>query len=273
MRFDWYQATVPEHPIVLVDHLKDALQPGCRVLEGRGRHNYHQSFRIETEKGERLAEVLAGGPNGHPNAMASGAATDRFVEVVRETWPDHRVTRLDSAQDFQAEGAWEALENACRSVASSRKVKGRAIVPDDVSEGRTYYMGSPASDVRVRLYEKTAEARRHLPEDRWGEIPENWVRLETQVRPRKDWKLFASKLTPEQAWGFSQWGADVAKLAMALDVERITMQAGRETDDQRALRFLAIQYGPLLTRMLADLGSWECVGLTLGEEVRKRLKP
>ena len=51
------------------------------------------------------------------------------------------------------------------------------------------------------------------------------------------------------------------------------MQAGRETDDERAFRFMTMQYGPLLKRMLGDLGSWECVGLTIGEPPATRGYP
>ncbi|MEB3029891.1 hypothetical protein VJI72_08880, partial [Parvimonas micra] len=79
-----------------------------------------------------------------------------------------------------------------------------------------YYMGATTSDVRVRLYEKTAELRRSLPPSRWGEIPENVVRLETQVRPRKKYKAVAAAVDAEQAWGFSRWTAELALRAMAL---------------------------------------------------------
>lgn len=270
MRFDWYQATIPENPVVLVETLKATLAPEGDIIEGRGRHNYHQSFRVRDARGERVAEVLAGGPNGHPNATASGVMTDGFVRVVREAWPSHRVTRFDAAEDLAQEGAFDELEAVCRGVAKELGVKGRSIVPDDPSEGRTYYLGAPSSDNRVRLYDKTAETRAKLPPERHQEVPEHWARLEVQVRPRKEWKAFAAQATPEQAWGFAGWTHELARRAFALELERITMQAGRETDDERAFRFMTMQYGPLLKRMLGDLGSWECVGLTIGEAIQQR---
>ena len=36
MRFDWYQATIPENPIVLVESLLERLAPGGEVIDGRG---------------------------------------------------------------------------------------------------------------------------------------------------------------------------------------------------------------------------------------------
>lgn len=270
MRFDWYQATIKENPIVLVETLKAALAPEGTIEEGRGRHNYHQSFAIRRADGDRVAVVLAGGPNGDPNATSSGPATDGFVQTVRDVWPDHRVTRFDSAEDLCQEGAWEAAETVCRAVARDLGVKGRAIVPDDPTEGRTYYLGAPSSDVRVRLYDKTAEARRHVAPEQHSTIPDNWARLEVQVRPRKDFKAMASKISPADVWGFSGWTSELAHRLLSLQVRRITMQAGREKDDDRAIRFLVDQYGSVLSRLCRDLGSWECVGLTLGAEIERK---
>lgn len=269
MRFDWYQATIPVHPVVLVETIKNFLAPGGDVQEGRGKHNYHQSFTVRDQRGERVALVLAGGPNGHPNAAASGASTEAFVSLVREQWPEHHVTRFDAAEDFCEAGAWDRLETVCRGVAKDHGVKARLILPDDLSEGRTYYMGAPTSDVRVRLYEKTAEVRRGLPPDRWSEVPENWVRLETQVRPRKDFKKIAAMVEPQIAWGFSGWTSQLAAKALHIELERIKMQAGRETDDERAFRFMLRQYGRVFLNMRRDLGNWECVGLTIGEGLKK----
>lgn len=270
MRFDWYQATVPENPIVLVEALLAQLAPDGSVDEGPGRHNYRQSFTVRDREGDRVALVLAGGPNGHPNVTASGTACDAFVPAVRAAWPEHRVTRADVAEDFAGEGSYEALEGCCRAVGAAAGVKGRAIVPDDPADGRTYYMGAPSSDVRVRLYDKTAEARRHLAPEAHATIPDHWARLEVQVRPRKQWKDAAAHLEARAFWGFARWTTDLAAKALQLDVERIEMQAGRESDHDRAVRFLIQQYGPTLLRMHQEHGDWQAVGLQLGYLVHEQ---
>lgn len=269
MRFDWYQPTIPENPIVLVEELLARLAPGGEVREGRGTHNYRQSFTVLSRDRERVALVLAGGPNGDPNVTASGAACDAFVPLVRDRWPEHRVTRADVSEDFAAEGVYDTLEAACRDVVKAAAVKGRAIVPDDPADGRTYYMGAKTSDVRVRLYDKTAESRSHLPPERHAEIPEHWARLEVQVRPRKDWKGLAASLPPETFWGFARWTADLAATTLRLQVERMHMNPARETDHERAYRTLLEQYGRTFVRLLEDHGSWSAVGAQIGYDLER----
>jgi hypothetical protein len=269
VRFDWYQPTVPETPQVIVDELLARLAPGGEVREGAGRHNYRQSFTIQSRDGDPVAVVLCGGPNGDPNLTASGAACDAFVPVVRELWPEHRVSRADVAEDFAGEGVYDRLEGACRAVYRELGVKGRAIVPDDPRDGRTYYGGAPSSDVRVRLYDKTAEARRHLPEARHAEVPDHWARLECQVRPRNQAKDMACRMRPEQFWGCARWTAQLAAMAMRLDVDRIAMNPARESDHDRAYRFLLQQYGRTFLRLLHDHGSWAAVGAQIGDDLKR----
>src|SRR3989304_2235945 len=134
LRYDWYQPTIPDDPIVIVEELLKRLAPGGEVTEGRGKNNYQQSFTI--------ADWRGGG----------------------------------------------GLEGVCRSVTSGHGVKGLAFVPDDQADGRTYRMGSPASAVVARLYDKAAELRRHLPPVRHAEIPAHMTRLEGAGRPPRGWR-------------------------------------------------------------------------------------
>lgn len=270
MKFDWYQATIPDHPLDVVSAVLAGLAEGGEVREGRGLHGYRQSFGIHKADGDRVALVLCGGNNGaHPNVTASGAAAHPFASLVRDLWPAHKVTRVDAAEDVAEEGAYDLLEGVCRTLAQERSLKGRRILPDDPAEGRTYYIGSPSSDVRTRLYDKTAEARRSLPPERHNEVPDHWARIEAVVRPRKEAGYVAASLTPEQVWGCSAWTHELARRLFSLDLARVEMQAGRESDHERAYRFMLQQYGPTLRRMVADLGSWDCVGLTIGDDLAR----
>lgn len=278
MRFDWYAATIQEHPIELVQSLREDL--GGEAKPTRGMHGYSQGWEIADTQGRTLARVLAGGRNGDPHAWASGEATQGFCEVVRGRWPDrHHVTRLDAAQDYAAPGSYERLREVVRRVARDNRVKGREIVPEDLADGRTFYGGAPSSDVRARLYEKGKQMRGQLI----GGVPdglmlvidgqeypfEDWTRLEVQVRPQRQAKKTAAYVTPEMGWAFASWTSAVAQEVMGLDLERIDGRCWQEPDDERSLRYLVRQYGNLLRRMKAEAGSWRAVGATLGELVDK----
>lgn len=267
MRFDWYQATVPENPIRIIQCLKTELG-GYEVREGKGRHNYHQSFTILDANGERLAGILCGGQNGNPNVTASGQITPRFVDVLRANWPRHNVTRFDAAEDFGGADTFERLEAICRGVAAAHRVKGYAYTPDDLAEGRTYYIGSKSSPVRARLYDKAAELRSSVAPDQHSEIPEHLTRLEVQARPEKEFKAWGALLPVESVWGMSGWSYDLYGKVFDLPIERICMKANRETDDARAYRFMLMQYRRVLERAHADLGSWAAVGLQIGDDLR-----
>ena len=264
MRYDWYQPTIPDDPIVIVEELLKRLAPGGEVTEGRGKNNYQQSFTIADWQGSRVAVVLAGGPNGHPNVICSGDACDAFVPVVRELWPKHRPSRMDAAEDFSGEGVFDALEGVCRSVTSGHGVKGLAFVPDDQADGRTYRMGSPASAVVARLYDKAAELRRHLPPERHAEIPAHMTRLEVAVRPPREWRDAAARWEPKHVFMAADWTADLARQVLGLELERVMQRPGRVGDHDRAVRSMLSQYKRTLHRLLADHGDWPTVGRQLG---------
>ena len=81
-------------------------------------------------------------------------------------------------------------------------------------------------------------------------------------------KMMAASLTPEEAWGFASWSQDLIFAALKLNVEKIQGLGWKpQTDDEITLDWLCRQYGPLLGRMVEDLGSWECVGLTVGDRI------
>lgn len=268
MQIDAYAATIHEHP----SHLVEAL---CAGLHGeprnaRGMHGYTQGWEIASRgSGDVLARVLAGGRNPHPHAWAQGDDAQGFAQLVRDTWPGaHHVTRIDAAQDFEAPGTYERLRDLFRGVISAKRIRGREIVPEDLDEGRTFYGGAPSSDLRVRLYEKGKQLRAQLPPGLQDNISPDRVRLEAQARPQKEARVFAASCTPEQVWGFSAWTQELAHQAMDLDVPRVVGRSWRESDDDRAFRFMIRQYGPLLQRLEQDLGSWCVVGKTIGAAIQ-----
>lgn len=270
MRFDWYAGTVHglENPMVVVGALRELL-PVSEVQEARGLHGYRQRFRLLGREGGELASVMVGGIE-HPHAWASGQDTPAFVEAFRTAFPRHRVSRMDAAEDFDREGSYLQLRGVCKAVRERTGVKGREIVPDQPEDGRTYYLGSPSSPVRTRLYEKGLQERARTIGDP-DDISPHWTRLEAQVRPQKAARDTAATATPEQAWGYAQWLQTLASESMGLDIPRVQGRVWQPSDDERALTFMAEQYAAPLDRLRLELGDWACVGLQLGEMVRAHM--
>lgn len=271
MKFDWYAATLPGVPAM------DALEVirsgmGGKVEEGRRRLGYAQCFRVIDASGDQVAEVLSGsiGKNHlETHAVATGGSAPQFAAVVRGAYPEHRVTRFDAAEDLDEPGACVRLTETMGEVAARNRVKGLWIQPDDPEDGATYYLGGKSSSVTARCYQKGLQQRKLLHPARRPDVSEHWARIEVQVRPPKQiGKTLAATLTPEQAWGFSAWSQDLILAALALNVEKVKGIGWQpQSDDERTFDWLCRQYGPLLGRMVEDLGSWECVGLTVGDRI------
>jgi DNA relaxase NicK len=119
--------------------------------------------------------------------------------------------------------------------------------------GRTIYLGSRNSQVFLRIYEKGKKYAAELGIPLTDEL-RNWIRVEVEFKPQnRKSKSLASILTPDAIWGTSAWLADFAQEAFAMEAERININQRRESDQQRALRFMGSQYGGHLRALLNDL--------------------
>lgn len=294
MRFDWYQTTIEAEPREVVEtiaKLGHELRPADSLAR---RYRYNQGWAVHHNQRGVVAHVMAGGNGDKPHAFASSDETDAFVSLVRTEWPDrHLVTRMDSAQDFNEEGAYGRLRRVSRRIAKEHRLRFPKIEDVlDPTAGRTQYIGSPSSDYRGRLYEKGWEQvqkllalfKTKLPgigadsivsvrNEATGEDvrPQDWVRLELQARPKdEDARRLAAVATPEQAWGFTDWSQHLAREAMALDLERFYIRTRKVSKDEEALRWMCQQYGGMLTRQKLDLGDWACVGLEIGRIIEEQ---
>lgn len=258
-RFDWMQNTIREDPEEVYEVLAGLLD--ADLEEGRGLNGYHRSMAV-TRRGETLARVLFGGPNGWPNVVTSGAATDDVEPVMRDAWDRREVTRMDSAQDFDHEGGYDVVREVLVDLHErSRVAKFEIESTRNGIRSRTTYLGSPSSRVRVRLYEKG------MFEHQLGnaEASSTWFRLEAQIRPTgQHARMQAATLDAASAWGSSRWTTEIAGSVMGLEVEQVTMQLKREPDYVRAMHALERQYGPTLRKAIEVEGGWDAVGRLLG---------
>lgn len=285
MRFDYYASGIEDDPgrvIETLSKLGHEVQP-CHNLakayhftDGYAvMHNQTGlACRIFTKEGQK------------PYAFASSEATEAFVDIVRNEWPDrHLVTRFDPCQDFHDGKARRSLTGIMRRTAKARRMSLQVIHnPLDPTSGQTTYLGSPTSEYRMRTYDKGWEQYGKLqaqlgrkgiivPKDIKFALPggievqaDQWIRAELQARPKDEKaRRIAATCTPEQAWGLTDWTHDLAKRAFALELERIYIRTRKLSDDDQKLRWMLGQYAGPISRLVNDCGGWDVAGLTLGE--------
>jgi DNA relaxase NicK len=271
IRFDAYSATTTaaNHQQLVQLLVDQAGLFNVGFSQGKGFHTFGERIAVKDASGAEYGSVMWGGKQGDRCMIeVKGEHTPSAVEALRSRF-HHRVTRVDSCADFDAPGAFEALLGPCTEVKKAHRLKGsKAGDWDDYPEdGRTFYIGSTASAVRVRLYEKGKQPEyRHLGRD-------HWTRIEIQARPSKDAKAGFAHLSPTEVWGASGWTRELAGRVLAEHVD--PHPAGttyRLTERDSALRWMCKQYGAHLLSLAQDLGSWDCLGLTLREMIEENSK-
>lgn len=264
MRFDAYTATMTD--LGATEALPLVFFAGDTVRHGRGFHTFGERMAVQDQWGQEVASIQWGGRQADRVMVeVKGERTPQAVERLR-TRSEHRCTRVDSCYDIDQPGAFDAISEALQGIKQEYKLWGEKRGDwDNPETGRTLYLGSPSSAVRMRFYEKGKQPEyRHL-----GRF--DYVRLEVQVRPAKEARDHYATLSAEEVWGAASWTRKVAS-----EVLRTTVQAHpaasvtRQPSLEERLAWLADQGGPTLLELFRNLGSWECVGLTLGEAVKAR---
>ena len=248
-RFDWYEMTFDGHDDGR-EAAKLALALGGQLTPGRGRNGYAHCVNVERGD-DTLARVYGRSARlGEVHIVTTSESCDEVVPLLREWWPEHRVSRADSAVDIAAEFA--TLDRAAVEFAESRGISFRLF--SDSEGGATRYVGSRQSEVFVRVYKKSEQLRALHPE-RADEIPEGVVRFELVARPgKRDVKEAVGAMSADDVWGLGQWSKEFAAVFLGIDAPRVSTHFRRPSDWSRALHFLGAQYGPMTARRIEAVG-------------------
>jgi hypothetical protein len=273
MKFDWYQATVEEPPLWLRSHLPDGVEDDAEWQEVRPLRGYARAEAMYVG-GAQLLAIHSGGSHEFPHVVATGSAADDAARLVRNVAPKHLVARADVCEDLQAPGWFDHAFGVMVDVALERNVKPmRQGDWDSPKPSRTMYLGSPSSAVRVRCYEKGVQLRGEYGPAAAAVIPEDWVRLEVQVRPAKrEQKLMMAAVPAAEWWGCSRYSQELADRLLGVSAPRSTVgtiwRDGGDLD--RALHHLVRGYANSLRNLHGLHGSWEAVGVVIGQELERR---
>lgn len=250
-KWDWYEATMDDLQDELVAPTLAAVLPGATLSRAKGRSGYAVGWAVERdsvvlahvyERSARLGEV-------HVSTTSESCA--EVVPVLRRLYPEHRVSRADSAVDFEAD--FDALDELVTAFAKQRGLSHRLFTNSD--GGATRYVGSPSSEVQMRLYKKTEQLRSLHPEAAVS-VPDGIVRFELVVRPgKREMKDVLGRVEPDDAWGFSQWSTDLAASILTISAERVSTHFRRPTDWSRALFYFGRQYGPMVQQRALEVGA------------------
>ena len=256
--FDYARATLlgPGAPQVL-DGLESGLEavgrPVSRV-DGPAVRHYAKHVCLVDRLGRVVADVFWGGQNLRPNVEAKGSNAALLVPIIRAAW-SHRPSRLDVKRDATRPGLFDELRELARSYASSRHLALGGWDNYHPDKGNTLYLGARTSQVLLRIYQpglKRAQEEGRVGTD-ISDQERDAVRVELEFKPQKQAaKLAAASLSPDQLWGVSPWTADFAGEVFAMNVQPISISERRESDRNRALRFMTSQYRAHLESLLSE---------------------
>lgn len=253
-RFDWYESTHDALDEQLVaTHLAAAL--GGRLVQGKGRNGYAVSYAVVRGDDELVRVYGRSARFGEVHVVTTSESCDEVVPILRQKWPDHRVSRADVSVDFAADFA--ELDALAVQLVESRGVSHRLMTNSE--GGATRYLGARSSETAVRVYKKSEQLRALHP-DRAASIPGGIVRVELVTRPgKRDVKERAARMEPDEFWGFGQWTLHFASELLGVDADRVPTHFRRPSDWARALHFLGQQYGPMMHRRASDVGLEQAV--------------
>ena len=230
LHWDWYQATVPggSDALTRANAVMGVLgaglrgdNVGCQPWKVcAGLHGYSRGAELEGV--ERGSVKVFYGLTGDVHVQGTSKAAQVVADLLRQWWPDHRVSRADVALDVDQVGSFERLWRLVHRLArEGADGGGRKISTStagdwiDAEAGRTFYAGGRTSRLLVRVYEKGHEQRGKDP-DCGASL--DWTRVEWQLRPTSDQKGWLAKASPVEALGLSPFGALVAREVLVEDV-------------------------------------------------------
>lgn len=191
--------------------------------------------------------------------------SEEIADFIRETWPHaHYVSRCDVKLDLSRPGLYEELSDKAKAFAAFRGLSAREIVPVNLDEGRSFYLGSEKSDVHMCIYEKGKEqaVKRVISLD---EADLNAVRIEFRFRPQKEWKELFAHMSPSRILGTSKWVRDVLEEMEIDDVEKVELAADPRPGPVKSVRHASKQYRKALREVGRALASGEITHEDLGE--------
>lgn len=286
--FDWYAGTLYDLPPKLDVFPREIYEfvalefnaqfgiEGIWIDREKGQNGYLRSFEfkaIDMDTGEldqTVCTFLFNSHNASPSLRASGNTAGMLAQIMRmDSFPySHHVTRADIAFDT-VDASFDELHDYLKDYALRKRLKTTYYGDYDRKEkGRTYYIGSRDSEVYLRIYEKGLEQR----QKGWVDAPKDWVRIEFEIKPRKEVRQEASAFDHFDFVRLSRWALEFMEL-FGFEGEHIAKRVEERRTTLMKLRAFALMrsadwYAEILREECG--GSFEALGRLIGEAVKER---
>lgn len=250
-RFDWYASTLCDDPAPSLSAVEGLVVLGDQTRAVRGAYGYSRGLQVLRD-GDVLATCYEA-PSRPDFVVSSGHHAHDLAEAFRNIFPGGSVSRADSAIDFSGGADFYDYAHDWASDRFKGRVKMRQWIDESgPQDARTFYLGSPSSEVVVRIYEK------------WLQDPTysaGTVRAEVQVRPEKRArKRYAGTASSDDLWGFSRFSRLLASELASVGAPAPPPRSARVSDLDRALDTVVRQYRRTflehLERLDGDVDAW-----------------
>lgn len=264
-KWDWYQTTVlvscPEHS-GLVSHLLKCY-PFTDFVPAKNLNGYH--FGGAIRRGDKTLVHLCWGGQPGVNCKATSDDSESLALALKSFGHSHAPTRLDACEDWYEQGLFDVLSSKMIEYAKDKNLAINFQGDWVRGKGRTLYVGSSTSSVRLVLYEKTDERRSAGFQD----APEHWVRMEARARPKRAHRESASFWEPVNVFECGWLPGFLSDLGYWQDLQHRSIgTVWKCSDAERSRAALLRQYGAIMKAWSDELGGWE----NLGGEIQARMQ-
>lgn len=244
--WDWTQTTHLGDDLT-VKRLLRALD-GAAVLPASGMLGWPLALSSYDAEGFKLGTVYFGGGREDVHLLSSSSVADSIRPVTTEL-DDAKTSRVDTRVDTLV--PFDRLAKLLRVASETYHVGLEFHQSFDrmtgENAGRTWYLGSPRSRIRIRIYEKWLESP--------GMYEDGTNRVEVMLRPDSRHKAAVSGWDRGQTFCASKTARDLAERLEADYAPKVTVQTSRGTPDlERSLKAMGTQYGNVVDRWLQVSG-------------------
>ena len=258
--FDWYQCSLPNDPSDVIgaaeNWFRKESQMCVQIRPAVPQAPYKTAVELYSEYPSHevsFCTVHYGGTNDRMMFRSTSDRAEKGARFIRECFPEHQVSRLDAAIDFDEGPDWfMTLADWLIEYANNSSPRMTLDFRGDWSQGRngrTLYVGTRKSAVYIRLYEKGVK---EIQEGNVAASPD-WVRFEAEIKPeKKPGKIALASMTPSECFGTAKILARFADVVCGAQVEPVKItKVHRMKDHDRAMAHLAHQYGDVLLEQMS----------------------